>query len=368
MTLSRCLRLARPSAASRKALRVPLMVLCLAVAAGLTACGSDGSSTVRQLSDNTGQAGDAAWQQLVEDAKAEGEVVFYGSHAEDTINELATAFEDEYGIKVQVFRASDNDLEPKLDAEEKTGNQVADLVGMSDQVYLEQMAAHGMFAEPTGPTLNAPEFDRAANTLAPGVIRALATTMSYAWNTDLHPQGLGGFDDLLDPSLSGGKIGILSPFTPAVMDFYTYLEKQYGSDFLDRLAQQKPRIYQAGAAMSEALASGEITAATQVSQVALYKAKDAGAPVDGGLAQPAWGASLYEAVLADARHPNAAQLLMNYIFSPAGQEIVAHHVASVLPDIPGAATTIGNTTTGGVMTAGPEQFKAFVDKFNETFQ
>jgi iron(III) transport system substrate-binding protein len=120
--------------------------------------------------------------------------------------------------------------------------------------------------------------------------------------------------------------------------------------------------------MAEALASGEIAAATQVSQVALYTAKDAGAPVDGGLAHPAWGAALYEGVLAHARHPNAAQLLMNYIFTPAGQEIVAHRTASVLPHIPGAATTADKTTTGGAMNASPAQFKSFVANFNQMFQ
>ena len=151
------------------------------------------------------------------------------------------------------------------------------------------------------------------------------------------------------------------------MDFYHFLQKQYGDDYLDKLAAQKPRIYNAGAAMAEALASGEIAAATQVSQVALYAAKDAGAPVDGGLADPAWAASFYEAVLEGAKHPAAAQLLMNYIFTPAGQEVVAERIASVLPDIPSAVTTIDKTTTGGDENATPEEFKAFVAEFNKTF-
>jgi len=78
--------------------------------------------------------------------------------------------------------------------------------------------------------------------------------------------------------------------------------------------------------------------------------------------------AIYEAVLAKAPHPNAAQLLMNYMFTPAGQEIVAHRTAAVLPDIPGAATTVDKTTTGGVMTASRAQFKTFVAKFNQLFQ
>jgi iron(III) transport system substrate-binding protein len=361
---------ATPACPTRRLSRLATVATAVALTGTFAACGGDAtnSESATKLSTSTGPAGDAAWQQVIKDAKAEGEVVFYTAHAEDTMNQLAAAFEKQYGIKVKIFRAADSDLEPKLDAEAKTGNYVADLVGLSDQEYLKQKGAAGAYATPAGPALSAPGFDRSANTLTPQAVRSVATTMSYAWNTNLHPQGLKGFKDLLDPSLAGGKIGVLAPFTPAVMDFYTYLEKNYGSDYLTKLAAQKPRVYQAGAAMAEALASGEITAATQVSQVALFNAKAAGAPVNSGLASPAWGAALYEAVVARAPHPNAAQLLMNYMFTPAGQEIVAHRTAAVLPDIPGAATTVDKTTTGGVMTASPAQFKTFVAKFNQLFQ
>jgi iron(III) transport system substrate-binding protein len=359
----------RGATATRTAWHVSLVLLACLTAVALTACGSDSaaSGADRKLASETGPAGDAAWQRLVKDAKAEGKVVIYASHSADTLDKLAAAFKKQYGIGVTVFRAPDNDLEPKLDAEAKTGNRVADLVGMTDQAYLKKRAAGNAFVKAKGPALTAQGFDPAANTLAPDVLRSAATTMSYAWNTSLHPKGLKDFNGLLDPSLTGGKIGILSPIAPAVMDFYSYLEKQYGADFLDRLAAQKPRIYNAGDAMVSALASGEIEAASQVSQVALYHAKDTGAPVDGGLANPAWSASFYEAVLAGAPHPDAAQLLMNYIFSPAGQEIIAERIAAVLPNIPSALTTVDKTTTGGQVNATPAQFKAFVDKFNATF-
>lgn len=355
-------------AASQRLSHFRPVVIALVMGLALTACGSGKASQHWKLSDRTGPKGDAAWQKLVRNAKAEGEVVVYTAHAEDTMSQLAAAFKKKYGIKVRVFRAADSDLEPKLDAEAKTGNRIADMVGMTDENYLQKKAASGAFVDPQGPALDAPGFDRKANTLAPHVLRSMTTTMSYAWNTERWSKGLKDFRGLLDPKLRGGKIGVLAPFTPAVMDFYTYLQKRYGADFLNKLAQQKPRIYQAGAAMSEGLASGEISAATQVAQAALYQAKDSGAPVNGGLAHPAWAAPFYEGVLKGAKHPNAAQLLMNYIFTPAGQEIIANRTASVLPRIPGVATTVDKTTTGGVMSASPERFRAFVDKFNKMFR
>src|SRR5262245_48401288 len=86
--------------------RVALAVVGVAVAVGLAGCGTTSASSAEtQLSNQTGPAGDAAWQKLVAGAKAEGEVVIYGSHAEDTLNQLATAFGKQYGIKVRIFRA-----------------------------------------------------------------------------------------------------------------------------------------------------------------------------------------------------------------------------------------------------------------------
>ena len=128
---------------TRRLGRTALALLAFVMALALAACGSsttNASSSTDSLANETGPKGDAAWQKLVKDAKAEGEVVFYTSHGEDTMTKLATAFEKKYGIKVTIFRAPDNDLEPKLDAEEKTGNHVADIVALSDLAYVKKMS------------------------------------------------------------------------------------------------------------------------------------------------------------------------------------------------------------------------------------
>src|SRR5215211_1125150 len=101
------------AAGTRKLASAPVVLLTCLLALGLAACGSTTSATNQKLAADTGPKGDAAWQKLVKDAKAEGEVVFYGSHGEDTMNKLAAAFDKQYGIKVKVFRAADSDLEPK---------------------------------------------------------------------------------------------------------------------------------------------------------------------------------------------------------------------------------------------------------------
>ena len=68
--------------------------------------------------------------------------------------------------------------------------------------------------------------------------------------------------------------------------------------------------------------------------------KEQGAPVESGLADEVWGARFNTAILNNAPHPNAAQVLSNFIITQPGQEAIAHEAASVLPDIEGAVTTV----------------------------
>ena len=53
-----------------------------------------------------------------------------------------------------------------------------------------------------------------------------------------------------------------------------------------------------------------------------------------------WGARFNTSILDIAPHPNAAQVLANFIITEPGQEAIARKAASVLPDVPGAVTTV----------------------------
>ena len=89
-----------------------------ALAAAVAACGGNGGDD-RISSDSigsTGPAGDDAWQQIVEAAKAEGEVTIYSSNAADALAELGRRFEADYGIRLNVVRDVDANLHQKIGA------------------------------------------------------------------------------------------------------------------------------------------------------------------------------------------------------------------------------------------------------------
>src|SRR3954447_1184285 len=91
---------AEPKGVACRTSRLAAVVVSVAMTGALVACGggATNSESATKLSSRTGPHGDAAWQKLVKDAKAEGQVVFYTAHAEDTMNQLAAAFQKQYGI------------------------------------------------------------------------------------------------------------------------------------------------------------------------------------------------------------------------------------------------------------------------------
>ena len=60
-----------------------------------------------------------------------------------------------------------------------------------------------------------------------------------------------------------------------------------------------------------------------------------GAPIKYLLTDPIVVSVPYAAIVAKAPHPNAGRLFLNYLMSPAGQEILNVNSFSVLPNIPG---------------------------------
>ena len=55
-----------------------------------------------------------------------------------------------------------------------------------------------------------------------------AAVLTFGWNTELWPKGLKDYPDLLDPDLKG-KIGVIEPTSPSIVDFYLYLEEKFGN-------------------------------------------------------------------------------------------------------------------------------------------
>ncbi len=100
--------------------------LALAMAMSmLAACGGGTGNTSTQTQTQTSTTASVEESELVKAAKAEGELVVYGSCEEDYLRAACDNFQKLYGIKVQYQRISTGEVQAKI--EEENGNPSADV-------------------------------------------------------------------------------------------------------------------------------------------------------------------------------------------------------------------------------------------------
>jgi len=364
---------------SRRRVRLSVSLLSLALVAA--ACGDDDdeTTTTEAASETTAASGEApaddagaALEALVAAAQEEGSVTVYSSQGLDQLNALGAAFEEEYGIPVEVVRGTDGDNVPRIETELATNTSGGDLVVTAGQPFMETQAAAGNWVDPTAsPQLaGLAEYDAEQYMHEGNFFEVGAAILTFAWNTDDLPEGLTDYPDLLDPELGGGRIAVVDPaVAPVIVDFYLWMEESFGADFIEGLAAQDPRIYPSALPIGEALTSGEVSAAAYAAPVQLVPAAANGAPVDFGVSEVgAWGARYFGAIPKSSDSPNAAALLADFMVTARGQEIVQGASGSVLADIPGTLVTNDLVRVTDLEATQPEPAAAYVEEWNSLFR
>jgi len=304
------------------------------------------------------------WQRVVDAAKKEGSVTIYSGQGLDQLNDLAARFKKQYGINVQVVRAVDADLLPKVDAEFNIGRGIADVFVSADIAVVKDRNAKGYIVAPMGPAFDNPRYDKATRIPEGTYFETGAAILTFSWNKELHPKGIKDYPDILDPALAG-KIGVVGVTTQSQVDFYMYLTEYYGADYVRKLAALKPRIYPGALPLGQAVVSGEIAVA--VYGQPLIDEEKKGAPVGWGLAPKPWGARFWGWVLKRAPHPNAAQVLANFMVTQQGQEAVTRMAGSVLPNVKGAISTTDNVRRPDLAKLTPEFVADYREKWKSMF-
>ena len=114
--------------------KILAVLMAVLMVASLAACGGNTSAPATEpapapaAANTTAPAAEttAPEQSLIDAAKAEGELVVYGSCEEDYLAAACAHFEELYGIKVQYQRLSTGEVQAKI--EEENGNPSADVL------------------------------------------------------------------------------------------------------------------------------------------------------------------------------------------------------------------------------------------------
>lgn len=306
-------------------------VACVTVAAAVAmtaaACGGSSGAT---------SAVEGSWDEVVAAAEEEGSVLLYSSQNSVILENVKKAWSKKYpGITMEFVRGTDADLNPRIETENRTGRGAADVHVVTDTSWITSAGESGDFSQAVrGPAFDNPDYERDTSVRAGDFFLTVAATFGMGWNTNAVPAGLTTPLDVLKPEYRG-RIGIVNPNGIAsFVDLYDFYGEHFGSDFEEKLAGLEPRIFPSAIGVAQALTSGEVVVSPMVQP--LVQEAATGAPVDWALPDPSWGTPFFGHITAVAPHPNAAQLLADFLVSPEGQAAQAIGVATALPGISGS--------------------------------
>jgi ABC-type Fe3+ transport system substrate-binding protein len=316
-------------------------------------------------------------EKLIEGAKKEGQVVIYSAMiVNQAMRPIAEKFGKKYPfVKLTYWRADSEEIVQKAATEMRANNIVADMVEGTG-VGEEAIAANLLQPFQT-PAIEAfPETYRdPAGLWAP-------TRLSYfsiAYNTKLVPADKvpKTYMDLLDPQWKGKmawRIGSSSG-TPL---FLTNLRTAWGEEkaraYFEKFKDQKIINFGAGSARTlvDRVVAGEYPIALNIFAHHPLISKAKGAPVNSQLMDPVPSTAATMGVVRGLRHPYSAMLLVDYILSQEGQEILAN--AEYFPADPKVAPLPTLTPVVPKLAGVPENFVGpdklirYMDRSEEIFQ
>jgi iron(III) transport system substrate-binding protein len=261
-------------------------------------------------------------QNILENAKKEGQVVFYSSMEIEASQPIATLFEKKYPfIKATVLRIGSERMATRLTAESQSKQARADVVHQSGFDFYGVLQK-GIFESYNSPERAAfpPEFkdEKGYWVINSATLNVFAYNKRLVAPTDLpknffdltHPKWKDRL--LMDENESKWMAGMIS---------------HYGEnktiDFLRKLATQGIEFRTGHSLMQTLLAAGERAAVVVAFANGVDRLKNESAPIDWIALDPLIGLTFGLALVKNAPHPNAGKLFIDFILSHEGQQAVA---------------------------------------------
>lgn len=327
----------------------------------LAACGSSGDAknTASKVADN--------WDAIVKAAKKEGSVTVYTSAGGS--DEAFKAFNQEYpDIKLTTVREPTADLLTRLDQELEVSAAGADVAYHSQPAWFVDRGKEGKLANiKYGPAAKGWPSDA----MMKKYTTIVTVPFETVWNTK-KGQPIENVGDFLDNVDDKTPIGLLDPASSvaATSQFQAWIDA-FGDDFLEKLAKKNVVIEGSTVPLTQKIASGELTYGFPIPAGVVTPLIASGAPI--GHTVPAEGSVGYNysaGVLANAPHPNAAMVFMNWLMEKKTLELILKEVST------GGATPVtvpGSSDRSKIPVYKVEdwpqsRWDKFVQNFNKVFK
>jgi iron(III) transport system substrate-binding protein len=260
-------------------------------------------------------------QHLIEGAKREGALTMYSNAPTDDNAALVGAFEKKYGIKVNLYRASSEEIRQRALTEAGAKRFDVDFI-LDNAPAVEAMAGEKLLQEVNSPYL-ADVMPRAIPPHRQWVGFCLNVLVA-AYNTDLVKKAElpKSYSDLIDPRWKG-RIAIAADDSDWFAGLMGALGEEAGVRLFRQIAASNGFSARKGhTLLTNLVAAGEAPLALTVFNYTAEQLKKRGAPIDWFVIEPLISMPNSVAVARMAPHPSAAVLMLDFMLSDA-QTILA---------------------------------------------
>ena len=253
-------------------------------------------------------------------AKKEGAVTWYTSTPVATAQKIATMFQHETGIRVELFRSGGSAVLRRFLQEMDAKRVVTDVLTISDPAAAGAMIKRDLFV-PFRPR----NFDKVRDEVKDPKGLHVAQRLNIAAivaRSDKNVPLPKNWTDLTDPRYKGMLVMPDPSYTAIQLMVVGTLSKKYGWGFYQKLRANDVMIVQGHQQVSETLTRGERLVAAEGADQYAWIDRKAGHkietvfPTDG-----AFAISAPTAIIKGAPHPNAAKLLAEFMISDSVQKL-----------------------------------------------
>ena len=259
---------------------------------------------------------------LVEGAKKEGSLLWYATIDVKDGEKILRRFEEKYPfIKAQMYRAGGDAMLSRIMAEARVGKHLWD-VTINGGLKGEFQKRKGLFAKYLSP--ESKFFPKEFKDPEGYWTDMYLNVKVLGYNTKLvSPQNVPkSYEELLDPKWKG-KMGLV---TNAYYWFAIMLKtmgEEKGLEYMRKLSDQNIQFRTGRTLVTDMVVAGETSLAIALYNERVEEMKAKGAPIDWVPLDPVVPQIHPLGISANAPHPNAARLFVDFILSREGQQVIA---------------------------------------------
>ncbi|HXK27821.1 MAG TPA: extracellular solute-binding protein [Candidatus Binatia bacterium] len=255
---------------------------------------------------------------LAESAKREGKVVFYSSEDRTALAEPVKAFQEKYGIPIELNRQSTGRILKVAQSEFETNTVKGDVLDITNPLVFFEWKKKGYLR----PWKASNAKDQVSDLFRDGedIIwsrRLLITCIGYNKKVVKEGDAPKTWQELLTPKWKD-KVVTAGPEAGPTFGWIVFMSHKYGWDYFDKLHANNPIVTPSSDQTVALLATGERPVAI-VNCFDILEAEAQGSPIANVFPKDGlgvWWAGL--AIPKAAPHPNAAMLLANFVMSAEG--------------------------------------------------